>query len=684
MPLQLESTVSMKPIRSLTIRLLTICLALSLCLATATPVLAAGNDVNGIIQKLMTVFNLTQNDYNNYDSNYAASLPVVYDQKSSSHYVAMGGSSAAGMAGVNFNNCYPTQVASKLGIQYSNIANTDCNAATAVDQVKSNSATVAKADLITFQLDAAPFILACADDALDGTPVVWDAYITDQALITSLRDFRTQLVNEYGATCGRESAEIIASLVEHLLYECVAYCFETVNAVNEIRKHNTSAVVLVLGLYNPLRNLVFNAGAQSLDISNIMDQMIDFCNVFLLKRISSMENTAFVEACDANTTGFGPVAIDTQNQNAAQKEMLKIVNASNKQYANKDGHDYMRNQVLNALTPPCKHTNTTIKNARPASCKEEGYTGDTVCATCNTTVQTGSAIQITDHNYGAWTQSKAPGCTTEGEQTCACTVCGKTTTQPVPAAGHSWNEGVVTTAPGCETEGEEAVTCTVCGKATTQAIPATGHSWNKGTVITPPGCETDGEEAVTCTVCSKETTQAIPATGHSWNEGTVITPPGCETEGEKAITCTVCSKETTQAIPATGHSWNEGTVITPPGCETEGEEAVTCTVCGKASTQPVPATGHNYGNYLSNEDATCQKDGTKTAVCDVCGATDTQIDPGTQKKHSYDKGVCAFCGAEKPSNGTIWWILISVLVVAAAAAGVLFFLKWKKQQSPKE
>ena len=100
--------------------------------------------------------------------------------------------------------------------------------------------------------------------------------------------------------------------------------------------------------------------------------------------------------------------------------------------------------------------------------------------------------------------------------------------------------------------------------------------------------------------------------------------------------------------------------------------------------QPVPATGHNYSNYLSNNDATCQKDGTKTAICSACGAIDTQNDPGTQIAHSYKKGVCTLCGAEKPSNGTIWWILGSVLIVAAAAAGTLFFLKKKKQQTTTE
>ncbi len=836
----------MKPIRSLTVRLLVFCIALCLCVTATAPVFAAGGTVDSIIQKLMTVLGMSQSDYNNYASNYAASLPIEYDQKTNSHYVAMGGISAGGLSVVGTGNCYAAQVADKLKIQYTNVADYECNATNAVSHVATNAAIVKQADLITFQLDAAPFILNCADAALDSTSVVWSPYITDSSLIASMQDFRAQIVSDYSATYGKDTAESMASLVERLLYECVVYCFETINAVKEIRKYNSNAVVLVLGLYNPLRNLVFNSGTQTLDISDIMDQMIDFCNVYLLKHTSGMKNTAFVEACDASTTGFGSVTINAQDQNATKKELLRIVNASNKQYANKDGHNYMRSQVLNALTDPCKHPSTTIKNARAATCTTEGYTGDTVCTTCNTTIRTGTSTPKTDHKYGAWALSKVPGCTTEGEQARTCSVCGKketratsaighkynagtvtknpgcettgiktyactssgctqtktesipatghkyntgtvtknpgcettgiktyactgagctqtktetvpatghkfdagtiikkpgcetegtkayrctnsgcteakteivsatghsfnqgtitkapgcetegekavicavckkATTEPIPATGHTWDKGTVKKAPGCETEGEKAFTCTVCAKNTTEIIPATGHTWDKGAVTTAPGCETEGEKAFTCTVCAKTTTEIIPATGHTWNEGTVTTAPGCETEGEKAVTCTVCGKNTTEPIPATGHAWDDGTVTTAPGCETEGEKTVICTVCAKATVQPVPATGHNYSNYLSNNDATCQKDGTKTAICSACGAIDTQDDPGTQIAHSYKKGVCTLCGAEKPSNGTIWWILGSVLIVAAAAAGTLFFLKKKKQQTTTE
>ena len=805
-PLQSEHIVYMKRLRSFTVQLLALCLALSLCLTAVGPASAAGSDTDTMLKQLMAVFGVTQSDYDNYNRNYAASLPIEYEQKSSSHYVALGGATAGGFAVVGTSNAYAKKVAASRSIKYTPLALYDLTAAGVVSYIQDNASDIATADLITLQLDAAPFILASYNNTLGDVQVNWKKYISDNSLIASLTAYRNQLVAEYSVTYGKQSAEKVALMVEHLLYECVAYSFEMINATNEIRKYNSKAVVLLPGLYNPLRNLAFSNGGQVLDIGGLMDQMIDYCNVFLLKRTSSMAKTAFVDVSDASTAGFKTVTLNSENPNAIYSELSSIVTDSRKQYANQDGHDHIRDKVLQALVEPCKHTKTTVKDARPASCKTEGYTGDTVCASCGVTIARGTTIQkTTDHKYGSWTQTKAPSCLKEGEQTRTCSVCGKKETKSIAATGHSWNSGTVTTKPscektgvktisctnsgctatktetvsatghswnsgtvttkpgcetkgtkttsctnsgctetkteviaatghswdkgsvtvkpgcetkgekavtctvckkatteiipatghtwdkgtvilepGCETKGEKALNCTVCGKATTEPIPATGHTWDKGTVLVKPRCETEGEKAFTCTVCSKTVTEPIPATGHTWDEGVVITKPGCETDGEKNITCTVCSKAEIQPIPATGHTWNEGTVITKPGCETQGEKAITCVICGKETTEPISATGHTYGDYQSNNDATCEKDGTKTASCINCDAIDTVDDPGSQKEHNYSDNVCTFCGAEKPANYTIWWVLGAVLVVAAAGGGVLVFLKRKKRPENSE
>ena len=83
------------------------------------------------------------------------------------------------------------------------------------------------------------------------------------------------------------------------------------------------------------------------------------------------------------------------------------------------------------LTSTCQHTETEIRDAKAATCTEEGYTGDTYCKTCGTKISEGEAI---------------------------------------PAAGHTWDEGVVTVQPTTEQEGVKTYTCAVCQETKTEPI----------------------------------------------------------------------------------------------------------------------------------------------------------------------------------------------------------------------
>ncbi len=51
-----------------------------------------------------------------------------------------------------------------------------------------------------------------------------------------------------------------------------------------------------------------------------------------------------------------------------------------------------------AQTTVCPHTTTTIVNSITATCVANGYTGDTVCAVCNTIIANGTQITATGHD----------------------------------------------------------------------------------------------------------------------------------------------------------------------------------------------------------------------------------------------------------------------------------------------
>lgn len=76
--------------------------------------------------------------------------------------------------------------------------------------------------------------------------------------------------------------------------------------------------------------------------------------------------------------------------------------------------------VTEALTADL-HQDTKVVNAKPATCTEDGYTGDTVCAACGKVLAKGEVIKALGHDYkdGACTRcgDKQPGVNTGDNST---------------------------------------------------------------------------------------------------------------------------------------------------------------------------------------------------------------------------------------------------------------------------
>ena len=699
----------MKKFRILLTSLLALCLTLCICAANGTSVYAADIDTDEMLAQLGKAFGISQKDFDNYDSNYAKSLPIAYKQSSTSKYLALGGVTAAGSAGINDpDQAYGSKIEAAWNIDYDNRTDTALRPADTSMYISRQRSAIKKTnvDLITFQLDGSSLLLEAMDSLMNEVSADWSKYVNDASFVSYVKDFKAQIVKEYSPQYGEWNATKIAELLEYMLYECVAYGVETINAVNTIRSYNANAVILVIGLYNPLRNLSIIADGKAIDIGNMVEEMFTACDVYLLSKTMNMDKVGFVDVSDTDTTGFGNVVLNTSDSDALVNQLYQIIRATDKQYANQNGHNKIYNRIVNALAEPCEHTKTTTKGAKPATCKEEGYTGDTVCAKCGAVMKAGSVIAKKSHSFGDWKVTKTPTCVAKGTETRTCSGCSKTETRDVAATnvhtydngavtkepgcdtkgvktysctnagcnhkktediaatGHKMDKGTITTKPGCDTKGVKTYSCTNagCNHKKTEDIAATGHTWDKGTVTTKPGCETKGVKTYSCTNagCNKTKTEDVAATGHKWVDDTVITEPGCETEGEKKVVCSVCEKTQNQAIPAAGHKWDEGAITKDPTCEEDGEKAVTCTVCGKADVEAIPATGHEWDEGTVTKEPACEEDGEKTVTCTVCGKTDVEAIPATG--HSYSEytsnndatcqkdgtksAVCKNCGAK--------------------------------------
>lgn len=272
------------------------------------------------------------------------------------------------------------------------------------------------------------------------------------------------------------------------------------------------------------------------------------------------------------------------------------------------------------------HSLTKVINKKDATCTEDGYTGDTVCAICGKEITKGETIQSKGHTEVIDARVE-PTCTksgkTEGKH---CSVCNEVLVaqEVIPATGHTEKAVAGKPATCTETGLTDGISCSVCGTVikAQEVIPAKGHSWNEGEITTAPTCENAGVKTYTCTVCNATKTEAIDATGHTPIE-VAEQPATCTEAGHKAGTkCSVCDAILSgmEEIPATGHTEVIDAAKAPTCTETGLTEGKHCSACNKVlvAQEVIPAKGHTEVVDPAVE-PTCTEPGkTEGKHCSAC------------------------------------------------------------------
>ena len=272
------------------------------------------------------------------------------------------------------------------------------------------------------------------------------------------------------------------------------------------------------------------------------------------------------------------------------------------------------------------HSLTKVINKKDATCTEDGYTGDTVCAICGKEIIKGEAIEAKGH-IEAIDAAVEPTCTepgkTEGKH---CSVCNEVLVaqEVIPATGHK-EETIPGKEATCTDTGlTDGTRCSVCGTVikAQEEIPAKGHSWNEGEITTSPTCENAGVKTYTCTVCNATKTEAIDATGHTPVE-VAEQPATCTEAGHTAGTkCSVCDAILSgmEELPATGHTEVIDAAKAPTCTETGLTEGKHCSVCNTVlvAQEKIPVKGHTEVIDPAVE-PTCTEPGkTEGKHCSVC------------------------------------------------------------------
>ena len=231
-------------------------------------------------------------------------------------------------------------------------------------------------------------------------------------------------------------------------------------------------------------------------------------------------------------------------------------------------------------TLPSLGHKTQLVGAKPATCTEDGYTGDEVCTVCQEIVRKGEVIPALGHKTQL-VGAKPATCTEDGYTGDeVCTVCQEIVRkgEVIPALGHK-----------TQLVGAKAATCTEDGYTGDEVCTVCQEIVKKGEVIPALGHKTQlvGAKAATCTEDGYTGDEVCTVCGETVKKGEVIPALGHKTQlvGAKAATCT-----------EDGYTGDE-----------------VCTVCGETvkKGEVIPATGHDY------------KDG----KCTNCGGTDPNYKP---------------------------------------------------------
>lgn len=330
--------------------------------------------------------------------------------------------------------------------------------------------------------------------------------------------------------------------------------------------------------------------------------------------------------------------------------------------------------------PATGHQHTEVRNVKEATCKEEGYTGDTYCTDCGEKLSSGEPTAKKAHDWDEGKVTTEATCKNTGVKTYTCNNCGETKTEVIPMTDHIWDNGKVTTKPSCITPGVKTYTCSVCQKEKTEKIPATGHlhteirnkkeatcredgytgdvyckdcgeklfngktiakttehTWDAGKVTKAATCTEKGLKLYTCTVCDKVRAEEIPATGHQHTEVRNVKEATCTKAGYTGDTyCKDCGEKISsgEVIAKLAHTWDEGNITKEADCKETGVMTYTCHKCGATKTEDIPRTEHTWDEGEVTTAPTCTKPGVRTYTCSVCKATRTETIKATGHLHT--------------------------------------------------
>ena len=262
--------------------------------------------------------------------------------KDSIKYVAIGDGTAATESYVEELTALLTAEANAKGVEKVEVVNGAKVGNTVADEL-ANMTDVTGADLITIGFSNVDFLDKAVAAAMEGADLDWTAVVGAENV-----KYVEQVLDEVKAKIAEagiegEAAVVVNTAVEAYAYAATQYAVMVPQLVNQINAVNPEAVVVIVGMYNPMNGVAIALDENtSLEIGEYVDYLVKGVAVHGVAYAALTGNAIYVDA----------PAVQTVNTNTELSALDLIKMAYNKfetLYPSAEGDAYIAAQIAAAL-----------------------------------------------------------------------------------------------------------------------------------------------------------------------------------------------------------------------------------------------------------------------------------------------------------------------------------------------
>jgi len=215
-------------------------------------------------------------------------------------------------------------------------------------------AEIAKADLITVGIGSdniSLFVTAQLQRALAGRKLYdmdWNRYLGEAGTAYVMEELEGIRADLKESGLDDFTAGLVVTAVESYAYGYVGFAFNYTEALNRIHEINPEALVIVVGTFNPIDDMVIDVNGTEVAIGDLADGLVELSNLHFTIYAMLTPGTTFVTVPD--TENFMDEAIAEGEY--VDVTMMSYIMAllANEMHANANGHEYIKDRILNALT----------------------------------------------------------------------------------------------------------------------------------------------------------------------------------------------------------------------------------------------------------------------------------------------------------------------------------------------